>query len=82
VCQLLQLLANQKPQTGSNPVAPTIFIFQSGFANSLPTKFFTTLLTFRFAGVLAKILSAAQNETEMTGAFQRHQIINTHEKPL
>ena len=30
-----------------------------------------------FAGTLAKILSAAQNETEMTGALEQHQIINT-----
>jgi hypothetical protein len=30
-----------------------------------------------FAGAVAKILSVAQNETEMTGAFEQHQIINT-----
>jgi hypothetical protein len=35
-----------------------------------------------FAGALAKILSAGQNETEMARAFERHQIINTQEKPL
>jgi hypothetical protein len=35
-----------------------------------------------FRPLVAIILSAAQNETEMAGAFQRHQIINTHEKPL
>jgi len=28
------------------------------------------------------ILSAAQNETEMTVIFERHQIINTQKKPL
>jgi hypothetical protein len=27
-------------------------------------------------------LSAGQNETEMTGAFEQHQIINTQKKPL
>jgi len=32
--------------------------------------------------VLAKILSAGQKETEMAGGFERHQIINTQEKPF
>jgi hypothetical protein len=34
-----------------------------------------------FAGALAKILSAGQKETEMTGIFERHQIINTPKNP-
>jgi hypothetical protein len=40
------------------------------------------LLTFSFVGALVKILSAVQNETEMAGAFERHQIVNTQDKPL
>jgi hypothetical protein len=31
----------------------------------------------KFAGALAKILSAGQKETAMTGIFERRQIINT-----
>ena len=44
------------------------------YQNYNPTK--------KFAGVLAKILSAAQNETEMAVIFERHQFINTQKKPL
>jgi hypothetical protein len=36
----------------------------------------------KFAGALAKILSAGQKETAMTGIFERRQIINTPKKPL
>ncbi|MGO9585423.1 MAG: hypothetical protein ACLP2Y_04330 [Limisphaerales bacterium] len=35
----------------------------------------------KFAGALAKILSAGQKETEMTGVIERHQIINTPKIP-
>jgi hypothetical protein len=36
----------------------------------------------KFADALAKILSAGQKETGMTGIFERRQIINTPKKPL
>jgi hypothetical protein len=36
----------------------------------------------KFAGVLAKFLSAGQKETGMTGMFERRQIINAPQKPL
>jgi len=36
----------------------------------------------KFAGALAKFLSAGQKETAMTGIFERPQIINASQKPL
>jgi hypothetical protein len=35
-----------------------------------------------FSFSLANILSAAQNETELAGFLEQHQIINTQEIPL
>jgi len=58
-----------------------ISISQSRFCKFF-TGLFITLLTFSFVGALVKILSAVQNETEMAGAFERHQIVNTQDKPL
>jgi hypothetical protein len=64
---------------GSNPVAPTIFIILPRFRRSLH-GIFISLFAFRLR--VANILSAAQNETEMAGCLEQHQIINTVDKPL
>jgi len=36
----------------------------------------------KFAGALAKFLSAGQKKTAMLGIFERRQIINTPKKPI